>query len=401
MTEKYTSTKIACYIGYFVQAIINNLAPLFYVIFHNDFNISYTKISWLILINFITQLFTDIASVKITQKLGYRKSVLAAHIFSATGLVLLGILPVTMKNSYIGLIIPIIIYAMGSGLIEVMISPIIEGLPLQNKSGEMSLLHSFYCWGQTAVVLVSTLLLKLIGDSHWSYIPVLWAVVPAVNFFMFLKVPIIPPVADDEESMKISELFRNKIFLVLAVLMLCSGASEISMAQWASTFAENSLGVNKVVGDILGPCMFAVLMGVGRVIFGFIGDKVNIGKILLAGAVLCFVSYVAATLAKNPVVSLISCELCGLSVSTMWPGVLSLGAKSFPKGGTGLFAMLAMFGDFGCAFGPWLAGVMSDVKENIGFISMEPLKFGLLICGIFPLLITFLLIKNRILHGKM
>lgn len=398
--NKYTSTKIACYTGYFVQAIINNLAPLFYVIFHNSFGIPYTKISWLILINFITQLFTDIASVKVTAKLGYRMSVLFAHIFSAAGLILLGVLPIVMHNHFIGLVIPILIYAMGSGLIEVMISPIIEGLPLSNKSGEMSLLHSFYCWGQMAVVLVSTLLLSAVGNENWKYIPIAWAIVPIVNFFLFTRVPIIPPVADDETPMKISELFRDKTFVALAFLMLCSGAAEISIAQWASTFAEKSLGVDKVFGDLLGPCMFAVLMGSGRVVFGFIGDKIDTGRILSLSAVLCLCAYLTTTLVNIPIVSLISCEVCGLSVATMWPGVLSLGAKKFPKGGTGLFAMLAMFGDLGCAFGPWLAGMFSGLSEKSSAITMEPLKFGLLICCIFPITMIIVLNTSKTLKKK-
>lgn len=392
-TEKYLSTKIACYVGYFVQAIINNLAPLFYVIFHNSLGISYTKISFLIMINFLTQLLTDIFSVKVTAKLGYRKSVVIAHIFSAAGLVLLGTLPVMMNGSYAGLVVPVVIYAMGSGLIEVLISPIIEGLPLSNKSGEMSLLHSFYCWGQMAVVLVSTICLSIIGGENWKYIPVFWAIIPAVNIFLFLYVPIVPPVPEDEKEMKISELFRNKTFVILAFLMLCAGASEISMAQWASTFAEKSLGVSKLTGDLLGPCMFALLMGVGRVVFGVAGDRLDTKKVLTLSGIFCLASYLLTTLSSTPVLGLVGCSFCGLSVSTMWPGVLSLGAKNFPKGGTGLFAMLAMFGDFGCAFGPWIAGIMRDFAENSGFTSMEPLKFGLLICCLFPALIIILL-KN-------
>ncbi len=383
-TKKYMSTKIACYTGYFVQAIINNLAPLFYVIFQNEFEINYTKISWLIMLNFATQLFVDIMSVKVIEKLGYRVSIVLAHVFSAVGLFLLGILPRAMDNHYIGLVIPIIIYATGSGLIEVLVSPIVEGLPLENKSGEMSLLHSFYCWGQMSVVLFTTIAIKFAGSENWVYAPMLWAIIPFINMFMFMKVPIFPPVPEGEDEMKVSELFRSGTFILLVLLMLCAGASELAMSQWASTFAEESLGVDKLTGDLLGPCLFALLMASARVVFGLVGDRVDVKKVLVLSAGLCVAAYLISTLSKNPIASLIGCGLCGLSVATMWPGVFSFAAKIFPRGGTPLFAMLAVFGDFGCAFGPWLAGVVSD-GVRASSITFDPLKFGLMIAIIFPI----------------
>lgn len=390
------STKIACYTGYFVQAIINNLAPLFYVVFQNEFGINYTKISWLIMLNFITQLFVDIISVKVISKLGYRVSIVLAHIFSSVGLCLLGILPRAMENSYIGLVIPIIIYAIGSGLIEVLVSPIVEGLPLENKSGEMSLLHSFYCWGQMSVVLLTTVAIKFAGSANWVYAPICWAIIPFINMFMFMKVPIFPPVPEGEDEMKVSELFKSGTFILLAVLMLCSGASELAMSQWASTFAEKSLGVDKLTGDLLGPCLFAFLMASGRVVFGLVGDKIDIKKVLGFSAALCVASYLISTLSKNPIASLIGCGLCGLSVATMWPGVFSFAAKIFPRGGTPLFAMLAVFGDFGCAFGPWLAGVVSD-GVRASTIDFDPLKFGLAVSVIFP---VTMIVTTAILSKK-
>ncbi len=384
MNKKYTSTKIACYTGYFVQAIINNLAPLFYVIFQEEFGINYTKISWLIMLNFITQLVVDVLSVKVIAKLGYRTSIVLAHVFSAVGLFLLGNLPRAMDNHYLGLVIPIIIYATGSGLIEVLVSPIVEGLPLQNKSGEMSLLHSFYCWGQMSVVLLTTIAIKFAGGENWVYAPMLWAIIPFVNMFAFMRVPIFPPVPEGEDEMKVGELFRNGTFILLGVLMLCSGASELAMSQWASTFAEKSLGVDKLTGDLLGPCLFALLMASARVAFGLLGDRIDIRKVLAFSAALCVTAYLLATLSSAPIASLIGCGLCGLSVATMWPGVFSFAAKLFPRGGTALFAMLAVFGDFGCAFGPWLAGVVSDVVRASS-ITFDPLKFGLLTSVLFPL----------------
>ena len=390
-SNKYTSTKIACYTGYFVQAIINNLASLFYVVFQNEFNLNYSKISWLILINFVSQIFIDFTSVRLIRKIGYRISIILAHIFAASGLVLLGILPRALSNHFVGLVIPIIIYAIGSGLIEVLISPIIEGLPLNNKSGEMALLHSFYCWGQASVVLITTFAVKFIGSENWIYMPILWAIIPFINMFAFMKVPIIPPVPDGEDEMKIGELFKKPTFLICAALMLCAGSSEIAMAQWASTFAEKSLGVSKFTGDLLGPCLFAVLMGSGRVLFGYFGDRLNIRRVLTFSAALCIASYLITTVIPVPIVSLIGCGLCGLSASTMWPGIFSLAAKHYPNGGTAMFAMLAMFGDFGCAFGPWLTGILSDVASSSNGITMEPLKFGLIFCIAFPTLMICLL----------
>lgn len=395
MTEnKYTSTKIACYIGYFVQAIINNLAPLFYVTFQTEFKLDYTRISWLIILNFVTQIVVDVSSIKIVSKLGYRVSVVFAHVFSCLGLTLLGILPRAMDNHFVGIMIPIIIYATGSGLIEVLLSPIIEGLPLKNKSGEMSFLHSFYCWGQAAVVLFTTIIIKFIGGENWAYIPFLWALVPFVNMFIFMRVPIFPPVPEGKEEMKLSELFKNRIFVVSLLLMFCAGASEIAMAQWASTFAETSLHVSKLTGDLLGPCMFALLMASGRVAYGFVGDKINTAKVLTVSASFCVASYLVATLAPGSAAPLIGCALCGLSVATMWPGVFSLAAKLFPNGGTAMFAIFAMSGDFGCATGPWIAGLVSDAAKRSA-MEMDPLKFGLLICAVFPFSMIILLISTK------
>lgn len=389
--NKYASTRLACYTGYFVQAIINNLASLFYVIFQDEFGLNYSQISWLILINFVSQIFIDFVSVKLIKKIGYRIAVVFAHIFATAGLLLLGILPRILNNHFIGLVIPVIIYAVGSGLIEVLVSPIIEGLPLNNKSGAMAFLHSFYCWGQASVVLISTFAVKFIGTGNWYWLPISWSIVPFINMFSFMKVPIIPPVSDGESEMKIRDLFKQSEFIVCTLLMLCAGASEIAMAQWASTFAEKSLGVSKFTGDLLGPCMFAILMGSGRVLYGYFGDRLNLRRVLSLSACLCVISYLATTLVPIPIVSLIGCGLCGLSSSTMWPGILSLSAKLFPKGGTAMFAMLAMFGDFGCSLGPWLTGILSDTAKNSDSITMEPLKFGLIFCIVFPILMICLL----------
>ena len=264
-----------------------------------------------------------------------------------------------------------------------LVSPIVEGLPLQNKSGEMSFLHSFYCWGQMFVVLFTTVAIRFVGSENWVYAPMIWAIIPFINMFMFMKVPIFPPVPEGQDEMKVGELFKNGTFILLALLMLCAGASELAMSQWASTFAEKSLGVSKLTGDLLGPCLFAFLMASGRVVFGIVGDRIDVKKVLALSAGLCVAAYLLSTLSKNPIVSLVGCGLCGLSVATMWPGVFSFAAKIFPRGGTPLFAMLAVFGDLGCAFGPWLAGVASDMVRSSS-ADLDPLKFGLMIAVVFP-----------------
>lgn len=394
-SNSYFPTKLACYTGYFVQAIINNLAPLFFVIFQNEFGVSYSQISWLIMINFATQICVDVLSVRIVPRLGYRVSVVGAHVLSAAGLVMLGVLPRAMSNHFAGMVIPIVTYATGSGLIEVLVSPIIEGLPLKNKSGEMSFLHSFYCWGQLAVVIFTTLAVRLSGSENWPFIAAAWAVIPFINIFAFMKVPIIPLVKDDEEEMKISEMFRNRTFLLCALLMFCSGASEISMVQWASVFAEKSLGLSKLTGDLFGPALFALMMASMRVVYGFVGDRIKADRALTFSAVGSAAAYLTATLARAPMLSLFGCAFCGFSVAVMWPGTLSLAASRLRYGGTAMFAMLAMFGDLGCSFGPWLAGQVSDAVKDVDGFFMDPLKFGLMVDVIFPVIMITALFVLR------
>ena len=393
MKRTYTGTRIACYTGYFVQAIINCLSPVLFVIYQTEFSLSYSQLSSLVLINFLTQLCVDLLSARYVDRIGHRRAVGLAHILAVAGLVLLAILPRLLPNAFVGLLIPTVIYAFGSGLIEVLISPIIDSLPSDSKASGMSLLHSFYCWGQLAVVLLTTLLLWVIGSENWPWLPLLWALVPFVNFFNFLTVPLVPPVPAEEKT-PIRQLLRSGFFVAAMLLMLTTGASEQAMSQWSSLFAETSLHVSKVMGDLLGPCMFAVLMGSARLFYGLCGSRLNLRWALLVSAVLCVVSYLLAALSPWPLLSLIGCALCGLSVGLMWPGVFSLTSARFEKGGTTLFALLAVFGDLGCAFGPWMTGEMSALAEAAkGPIS--GLSFGLLTAIIFPILMIGLLLFQR------
>lgn len=375
--NNYKHTFYASYAGYFVQAIINNFIPLLFLTFQNSFNLSYDKISLLIVINFGVQLCVDFVSAYFIDRIGYRASVIAAHIFATIGLAGLSIFPFIM-NPYAGIILSIVIYATGSGLIEVIISPLVEACPSDSKSGAMSLLHSFYCWGQMCVVLFSTLFFNLAGIANWRLLSLLWACVPLINGAYFCIVPI-PKVLSENKGLGVKNLFKTKLFYILSIVMLCSGASELAMSQWASAFAESGLKVSKTFGDLLGPCLFAVLMGSARVLYSKFSDKATLNKVMTASAVLCAVSYLVAGLSPVPIISLLACAVCGFSVGIMWPGTFSLAAEKIPTGGTAMFALLALFGDTGCASGPALVGKATTLLGN-------DLGKGLLFATVFPLI---------------
>ncbi len=401
--KKYKSTMRACYTGYFTQAIINNLAPVFFVVFQESFDISLSQISWLIFINFGVQIVTDIVSVYTVGRVGYRNSVVFAHISSTIGLVMLGLLPLIMPKPFWGMVIAIVFYAYGSGLIEVLVSPIVDAIPSDSKSASMSLLHSFYCWGQLIVVLLTTILLKIIGSNNWFILPLLWAIIPFINIFNFLRVPLAPMVSEEEKT-PIKSLLKSKTFIILLLLMLCAGATEMTISQWSSLFAEKGLGVPKVLGDILGPCLFALFMGSGRTIYGFFGDKINLKGSLTACGILGVISYAVTALSPSPAVALLSCALAGLASSLLWPGFLSLASSCFPKGSTALFSFMALFGDLGCTFGPYIAGMVADfIKDNTNLdalMGVDPtsagLKIGILTAVVFPFIMTILIRKIKI-----
>ena len=407
MRSIYKHTLLACYLGYITQAIVNNLAPLLFVIFQTEYKLSFEMIGRLILLNFCVQIGADFLSMKYVDRIGYRKSAVIAHAFSAAGLIGLGILPKVLPDPYLGLCAAVVLYAMGGGIIEVIISPIVDSLPGEEKESAMSLLHSFYCWGQVGVVVITTLLLQWIGGGFWFLLPCIWAILPLYNLFKFLRVPLRRTVSEEERT-SLKHLFSSRGFLIALVLMMCAGASELSMSQWSSIFAEKGLRVPKVMGDLLGPCMFAFLMGIGRTIYGILGSRMPLKPSLAVSGLLCVISYLLTVLAGNPYVSLFGCALCGFSVALMWPGTFSLTAAAFPKGGTAMFALLAVMGDIGCAVGPWITGVVSDfvlsLEQMVEFGARNGLdadqlglKSGLLVAGFFPLILllgVFLLKKN-------
>ncbi len=389
LTEKHTL--YASYLGYITQAIINNLPPLLFVTFQNQFDIPLTKISALITMNFVVQIIVDILGAKYIDRLGYRVSIVAAHVFAVLGLCSLGILPFVM-DPFAGIVIAMILNAVGGGLTEVLISPIVESLPGDEKAAAMSVLHSFYCWGHMAVVILSTVFFVVIGTDNWQFLPFLWALLPLFNMFLFAKVPMHVLVAE-EDKIPLTQLFKNKIFWLFFFLMLCAGASEQAMSQWSSYFAERGLGVSKTLGDLLGPCAFALTMGLSRLIYGKQGSKMNVQRFIVISAVLCVASYLLTVFAPHPILSLIGCGLCGFSVGIFWPGVFSTAAVTYPAGGTALFAMLALAGDLGCGGGPFTVGMLSDAaKDGLAAIKAiipagaeTELKVGMLFAIIFPI----------------
>lgn len=380
MKDKYQNTMYACFVGYIVQAIVNNFVPLLFLTFESSYGIPLSQITMLITFNFGIQLLVDLLSAKFVDKIGYRVSIVMAHIFAALGLAGLVVLPDLLPNAFAGLLIAVVIYAIGGGLIEVLISPIMESCPSENKEKAMSLLHSFYCWGHVGVVLLSTLFFWFFGIADWKILALLWVIIPVCNGILFCKVPIAPLIEEGEIGMSLWELCKNRIFWILMLMMMCAGASEQAVSQWASTFAEQGLGVNKTIGDLAGPMSFAILMGSARAFYGKFGDRIDLDKFMQASSLLCIVSYLCISLSPSPLFSLIGCSLCGLSVGIMWPGTFSKASAALRNGGTAMFALLALAGDVGCSGGPTLVGFVTDLAS-------DDLKKGILAGIIFPILL--------------
>ena len=380
MKYSYECTMRACFTGYIVQAIVNNFVPLLFLTFQRTYHIPLQQITLLVTFNFGIQLLTDLLSVAFVDRMGYQASMVLAHILSALGLICLTVLPEWMGHPFAGILISVIVYAVGGGLLEVLVSPVVEACPSTHKEKAMSMLHSFYCWGHVGVVLFSSIFFKLAGIENWKLLAVLWAVIPILNALVFTRVPIAPVLPEGEEGMTIGTLFQNRTFWLLFVMMICAGASEQSVSQWASLFAEKGLGISKTAGDLAGPMAFAVLMGASRAFYGNYGEKINLDRFMAVSSVLCILSYLCLVFMPVPVLSLAGCALCGLSVGIMWPGTFSRASKALPAGGTALFALLALGGDIGCSGGPTLVGMVSGMcKGN--------LKIGILAALIFPVLL--------------
>jgi len=386
--KNYKKTLIACYLGFVTQSISANFTPLLFLTFKNTYEIGFEKIALIPSVFYLTQLLIDLAAAKFVDKIGYRTCVVSSQVLSAAGLILMAALPELLPVPFIGILIAVVLYAVGSGLIEVLVSPIVEACPFENKEGTMSLLHSFYCWGAVGVILGSTLFFSVFGIENWKILAVIWATVPLYNAFNFVSCPI-ERLVEDGKSMRTGQLLRLPLFWLLILLMICSGASEASMSQWASAFTESAMGVSKTVGDLAGPCLFAVFMGISRILYGKMSEKLDLTKTMLACGVLCVICYLTASLSSMPIIGLTGCALCGVSVGIMWPGTISISSQKCPRGGTAMFAFLALGGDLGATVSPAMVGSISNIFGG-------NLKTGLLAATAFPLiLILGLVVLNR------
>ena len=391
--RKYQRTLTACYLGFVTQSISANFAPLLFLTFQSTYGISLDRIALIPVVFYLTQLLVDLGASRFADKIGYRICVVASQVVSAAGLVLLAVLPEILPAPFPGILIAVVFYAIGSGLVEVLVSPIVEACPFENKDGMMSLLHSFYCWGAVGVILGSTLFFAVFGTENWRILTLIWALVPLVNIFQFLTCPI-ERLVEEGGNLPLRRLLRLPLLWLMILLMICSGASEATMAQWASAFTESALGVSKTIGDLAGPCLFAVFMGIARMLYGKMSGKLNLVRTMLFSGILCVACYLLASLSPLPLLGLTGCALCGFSVGIMWPGTISLSSQKCPQGGTAMFAFLALAGDFGGTVSPAIVGGFSELAGG-------NLKIGLLTATVFPLLLVAgILILIRIMKSS-
>lgn len=394
MTEQknYKKTLIACYLGFVTQAITANFTPLLFLTFKGTYGISLEKIALIPLVFYLTQLFIDLVATKYADKIGYRTCVVVSQVVSALGLILMAILPEILPVPFIGILISVVLYAVGSGLVEVLVSPIVEACPFENKDGVMSLLHSFYCWGAVGVILGSTLFFAVFGIENWKILTCIWALVPLYNTFNFINCPI-ERLTEEGESMGVRKLLKTPLFWLMIMLMICAGASEATMTQWTSAFTEAAIKIPKTIGDLLGPCLFAAFMGVTRVIYGKFSEKLNLKKVMLICGIVCAGCYLLASLSPLPILGLAGCAICGFAAGIMWPGTICVSSQKFPKGGTAMFAFLALAGDLGAAVSPTMVGSLAEMAGG-------NLKMGLLVATVFPVLLVCGLLILKIKSSK-
>lgn len=388
MNNQYNKTLIACFIGYIVQAIINNFVPLLFLTFQTTYHIPLSKITLLVTINFGLQLLVDLLAIGFVDKIGYRVSIVLAHLCAGIGILLLTVLPEVFSDPFVGLLIAVMVYAVGGGLLEVLVSPIVESCPTDHKEKAMSLLHSFYCWGHVGVVFLSTLFFHFFGVQNWKVLAIFWVMIPIGNGIFFSKVPMVSLIEEGMEGLTLGQLVKKKIFWILMLLMVCAGASEQSVSQWASTFAEKGLGVSKTIGDLTGPMLFAICMGSSRAFYGKFGHRINLDQFMIQSGVLCVISYCIISLVPIPALGLIGCGICGLSVGILWPGTFSMAARFVRGGGTAMYAFLALAGDLGCSAGPTVVGMVSSAF-------FDNLKIGILGAMIFPIVLIIGIIMSQ------
>lgn len=397
----YRLTIRCCYLGMFVQAIVINLAPILFIPFKEQLGLTFEQLGRLILINFVTQVAFDLIAGATVTRLGVRRMVVAAHILVTLGLWLFAWLPGRLTSPYAGLVIGTIVFSMGGGVLELLLSPIINAVPSERKAADMSLLHSFYAWGQMTVILLTALAVFVLPAGPWRWVAPFWSIVPALGAWGFSRAPI-PPFVEEEKRHRLRELLRVPAFLAAMLGLALAGASEIAISQWISAFAEKALRFPKLLGDLGGVCLFAAALGVGRTWYGLYGHKVCIRTRMIGGALLATVMYVLASLSPWPWVSLLACVMSGLAVSLFWPGLLSLTAVRFPLAGASMFAVLCAAGDMGCALAPWAVGLCADRVTALGLgggMGWTPeafgLRMGLLAGALFPFGLLLVLIGLR------
>ena len=388
MDNPYRKTLLACYLGFVTQAIAANFAPLLFLKFHSDYGIPLGQIALISTVFFLTQLIMDVLCAKFVDRIGYRVCVVASSLCFSAGLAGLAFLPELFPSPFAGILTSVVIYAVGNGLLEVLGSPIVEACPFEHKESVMSLLHSFYCWGSVGVVVVSTAFFAVLGIDRWKWLACLWALLPLYNTYNFATCPI-EPLVEEGKGMGIRGLLKVPVFWLAIVLMVCAGASELTMAQWASAYAESAIGLSKTMGDLTGPCLFAAAMGISRVLYGKYGERIALTGFMLGSGLLCLACYLMASLSGNPAIGLIGCIACGFSVGILWPGTISISSGRMPYGGTAMFALLAMAGDLGGAFGPSLAGAVS---QRFG----DNLQKGMLAGSVFPLVLVVCVLLLRL-----
>lgn len=384
----YKPTLRSCYLGYITQAVVNCLLPLLFIIFQTDYGVSFERLGRLIFLNFFTQLVVDLISVKLVEQISCRALMVSAHALGVVGLWTLAFLPGVLPDPYVGLSIAVVLQGIGGGLLEVLVSPVVESIPGDDKAGAMSLLHSFYCWGQLGTVAISTLFLFAFGTGSWPVLACLWAIVPAIGIAMFAGAPMPRIVPEGTATMRFADLSKKPVFYLMFLMMLCAGAAEQGMSQWASAFAESGLGVTKVIGDLAGPAAFALMMGLSRTIYGVLGHRLDLTAFIASSSVLCVAMYLTAALTTAPVLGLLACALTGFSVGIMWPGTFSMAADAMPGGGTLMFALLAVAGDLGCAGGPAVVGLVASANG-------DSLKTGLLFGSMFALVLLACVVAAR------
>lgn len=387
MKFNYKHTLYAGFAGYIVQSIVNSFVPLLFITFQKSYSLPLSRITLLITINFLIQLVIDLLSAGFIDRIGYRASILLAHSCVIVGFICLVTLPEICPDPFAGILISVAVYAIGGGLIEVLISPIIEACPTKNKEATMSMLHSFYCWGCVGVILFSTLFFTFFGTGHWKILTLLWLIIPTANLLLFTRVPIYSLHEEGQSGLSLLALCRQKIFWLFVLMMICAGASEQAVSQWASAFAETGLGIKKTIGDLVGPMSFSILMGLSRLLYGKWGDRLDLNRCMKLSCGLCILSYLCISLTSLPVLGLIGCGLCGFSVGILWPGTFSRASSMIPRGGTAMFALLALAGDLGCSGGPTLAGFVSSACGS-------NLRIGILSAIIFPVILLLALLKK-------